>query len=286
MIKSMKQFIKLWLVLTFTTSALAQDKRVLLVGDSWAQFQFIDGSHERVFAANGFSNIEVLGLLTTELGSQASDWVQPDQLQIIITELLANDSIDTVQITLGGNDFLGNWTSGMPEVLMMALQQQISNDLTALIEAILLVNTDIEIILSFYDYPNFVDTIGGFTGELCRDKWEGLGEPSAFELNSISTSFEMVYQQLAVDNPRVFQVDHLGLMQAFYGFPNDGIAPGQLLPPGDLNRPSPVESMRDTLGIGIPDCFHLSPQSHEYLVQNLFDGYFQQRFDTIFKSSF
>lgn len=280
----MKQLIMLILGLILTTIIWAQDKRVLIVGDSWAQFQFLDGTHEDVFTANSFANIEVLGLLTTELGTRASDWAQPDQLQIIITELLANPSVDTVQITLGGNDFLGEWSAGMLEMQVMALQQQIVNDLNTIIETILLVDTDIEIILSFYDYPNFVDTIDGFTGELCKDKWEGLGEPSAFELNTTSTSFETVYRQLANNNPRVFHVDHLGLMQAYYGFPDDGIPPEQLLPPGDLNRPSPEESMRETLGIS--DCFHLSPESHEYLVQNLFDGYFHQRFDTIFKSNF
>jgi hypothetical protein len=148
------------------------------------------------------------------------------------------------------------------------------------------VDSDIEVILSFYDYTNFVDTIDGFTGQLCRDKWIGLGQPTALEINTASTNFESYYQQLAVDNPRVYQVSHLGLMQAYYGFPNAGIEPGDLLPPGDLSRPSPLESMRDTLGIGVFDCFHLSQQSHEYLIQNLFDGYFQQRFDTIFKTNF
>jgi len=34
------------------------------------------------------------------------------------------------------------------------------------------------------------------------------------------------------------------------------------------------------------DCFHLGPQGYEYLVQNIFDGYYKQRFDTIFKSGF
>jgi len=272
--------------LLYSMHSLSQDKRVLIVGDSWAQFQFLDGTHEDVFAANGFGNIEVLGLLTTELGTRASDWAQPNQLQIIIGELINNPTIDTVQITLGGNDFLGNWTFGMPELQVMALQQQILNDLYTIIDAILLVDTDIEIILSFYDYPNFVDTISGFTGQPCREKWQGLGEPSAFELNSASAAFESAYLQLSQNNPRVFHVDHQGLMQAYFGFPDDGIPPGQLMPPGDLNRPGPVESMRDTLGIGVPDCFHLNPESHEYLVQNLFDGYFQQRFDTVFKSGF
>ena len=274
----------LFVMISFT--AVAQDKRVLIVGDSWAQFQFADGSHEDVFAANGFANIEVIGALTTESGSRASDWAQPDQLQIIVAELVANSTIDTVQLTLGGNDFLGNWTATTTEIEVSILQQQIINDLSTIIDTILLVDSDIEVVLSFYDYPNFVDTIGGFTGQLCLEKWEGLGEPTAFEINSTSTSFENAYEQLANNNPRVFHVDHLGLMQAYYGFPDDGIPPGTLLPPGDLTRPSPEPSMRDTLGVGISDCFHLSPQSHEYMIQNLFDEYFYQRFDTIFKSSF
>jgi hypothetical protein len=264
----------------------SQDKRVLIVGDSWAQFQFVDGSHEDVFTDNGYANIDVVGLLTTESGSRASDWAQPDQLQIIIAELQANADIDTVQVTLGGNDFLGNWTADMTNMQVLALQQQIITDLNTIIDTILLYDSRIEVVLSFYDYTNFVDTIDGFSGQLCRDKWEGLGQPTAFEINTAATDFESTYLQIANNNPRVFHVSHLGLMQAYYGFPSDGIAPGDLLPPGNLTLPSPEESMRDTLGLGVSDCFHLSPQSHEYLIQNLFDGYFHQRFDTVFKSSF
>jgi hypothetical protein len=282
----MKHVYLITLLLSVSFLSYSQDKRVLLVGDSWAQFQFADGSHEDVFAANGYPNIDVIGLLTTESGSRASDWAQPDKLQIIVAELEANPTIDTVQVTLAGNDFLGNWTAGMTEMQILALQQQISNDLNTIIDTILLVDSDIEVILSFYDYTNFVDTIDGFTGVFCKDKWESLGQPTAFEINSASTTFEDFYLQLANNHPRVFHVSHLGLMQAYYGFPNESISPGDLLPPGDLTRPSPEESMRDTLGIGVSDCFHLSPQSHEYLIQNLFDGYFHQRFDTVFKTSF
>ena len=74
-------------------------------------------------------------------------------------------------------------------------------------------------------------------------------------------------------------------MQSFFGFPDDGILPGDILPPGDLNKPSPVEAMRDFFVTR--DCFHLSPLGYEFLVQNSFDGYFENRFSqSIFSNGF
>lgn len=273
------------LLLSFSTHS--QTQRVLIVGDSWAQLQITNDSHNQVFADNGFAGISISPSsdITSEDGTEAADWATPAGLQTIVDTINANSEIDTVQLTIGGNDFLNAWRADMTEQEESDLQLQISTDLNTIINAVLAIDTKIEILLSFYDYPNFVDTIGGPFGGTCNDLNNDMQQPTTFQLNTAATEFEEIYAQIATTQPRVFHVSHFGLMQSFFGFPDDGILPGDILPPGDLNKPSPLEAMRDFFVTR--DCFHLSPLGYEFLVQNSFDGYFENRFsNAIFSDGF
>lgn len=275
------------LLLLTSTHIFAQTQRVLLIGDSWAQLQIDNDTHLQIFSDNGFTDIIIdpASDTTSDNGKEAADWAAPDQLQIIANVISANPAIDTVQITIGGNDFLNAWDVNMTMMEQQALQQQILGDLTTVVDFVLAQDSGIEVILSFYDYPNFVDTISGVTGIVCNNLLEDMQVPTVTELNTAASEFELIYTQIANNNPRVFHVSHFGLMQSFFGFPDEGILPGDILPPGDITRTSPLEAMRD-FGFGIRDCFHLSPEGYEFLVQNTFDGYFHTRFDTVFKTGF
>jgi hypothetical protein len=275
-----------FLFFLFATTTIAQTSRVLIVGDSWAQLQIDNNSHNQIFSANGFAQISIASASDTVAadGKTAADWAQADQLQIITDILNSNSQIDTVQLTIGGNDFLDAWNINMTMLEQQALQQQIKTDLTTIAQAVLAVDNTIEVVFSFYDYPNFVDTIGGLFGGTCNDLLTDMGVPTVSELNTAAVEFEQVYAQIAQNNPRIYHVSHFGLMQTFFGFPDEGILPGDIMVPGDITRPSPVEAMRDF--VLARDCFHLSPQGYEYLVQDTFDGYFHARFDTVFKGSF
>ncbi len=283
--KNMKKIYAIVLLL-LAFNCIAQN-RVLIVGDSWAQLQIDNDTHAQIFNDNGFSNIGIdpASDQTADDGTEASDWAAPSQLQIIGDAISANIDIDTVQVTLGGNDFLSEWNNDMTMAEQDALKQQIINDLNTIIDYILAQDDNIEVVMSFYDYPNFVDTLDGISGIVCNSLHTNMAQPSVTELNTASVFFEQAFSSVAEDNPRVFHVSHLGLMQSFFGFPDDGILPGDILPPGVIDRPSPIESMRD-FGLGIRDCFHLSPEGYIFLVQNLFDGYYHGRFDTVFKSGF
>ena len=265
--------------------AQAQTPRLLLVGDSWAEEQWLDGSHQRVFNANGLSQFSVNGASTTESGTTAAEWSTPAFLQRIADALNAQPTIDTVQLTVGGNDFLDAWNVSLTPTQEMDLQMQILDDLTVITEFILDQRADIELVLSFYDYPNFVDTLNGVTGLFfCRPLHNDLGQPTPLEINTAASAFISAYAHLA-DEPRIFFVDHAGLMQFVFGFPDQNILPGDLPPPGDLNRPSPREALRTRIATN-DDCFHLSAEGYDVLVENLFDQYLFTRLDGVFKSGF
>ncbi len=277
---------KLLILILLPFYSFAQTPRVLIIGDSWAQLQIDNATHNQVFSDNNFANIIIdpASDNVSDNGKTAADWAQPAQLQIIGNVIAANPDIDTVQLTIGGNDFLNNWSINLTTAQVQTLQQQILSDMTTIVDYVLAQRPEIEVLLSFYDYPNFVDTVSGLPGLICNDKLNTMGTPTVTELNTAAVAFENVYIQIADNNPRVFHVSHTGLMQAFFGFPSQGIPPGQIMPPGDLSKPSPEEAMRD---FGVTrDCFHLSPDGYYYLIQNTFDGYFLERFDALYSNSF
>ncbi len=256
---------------------------LLLIGDSWAEQQWDDQAHALVFGALGFGQIPVYGAATTESGTTAADWVQPGRLQTIADELAARPDVGIVQITLGGNDFLDAWSTALDPGQVAALTDGVRNDLRTLTNFILELRPDVEILLSFYDYPNFVDTLGGLVGLLfCAPLWNDLGQPSPLQLNTASIRLEQAIAGLADQHSRIYHVSHFGQMQSLFGFPDSGIPPGQIAPPGDPGLPSPTAALR----LDGADCFHLSAEGYDGLVMNQFDGYFETRFDVIFRSSF
>ena len=165
--------------LSMSAQVLAGPDGVLLIGDSWAEQQWDDQAHALVFDALGFGQIPVFGAATTESGTTAADWVQPGRLQTIADELAARPEVGIVQVTLGGNDFLDTWSTALDSDQIAALTAGVRADLQTLTNFVLDQRPDVEILLSFYDYPNFVDTLGGPVGLFfCAPLWNDLGQPS------------------------------------------------------------------------------------------------------------
>lgn len=272
----------IFILLLISQIAVSQTSRLLLVGDSWARQQFTSNIHQNVFEGNNLSAILVVGDTTTISGSKASNWTSTARLQLITDAFNTNPTIDTVQITLGGNDMLDQWNVNFTNQQVDDLLQQIQSNLVIIINHILAINPNIEVVLSFYDYPNFVDTLDKVS---CNDIFNNMSQPTPSQINSFFISFEQKMLQLSNNNPRIYQISHFGILQNFYGFIDDGISPGDIALPGDVNLPSPAESLRFASG-GQLDCLHINNQSYTLLVQNLFGNYFNNRFSVIFSNGF
>jgi hypothetical protein len=270
------------LILLCPLMGQAETTRLLIVGDSWAEEQWVDGSHARVLGLNGYSAMGVYGHSTTESGSTAHEWKQASYLQRIDQALLDYPAIDTVQLTVGGNDFLNVWNTGMSDADIAQLTQAILFDLGLIIDYVLAVKPEIEILLSLYDYPNFRDTLGGFAGWFaCGPLHDDMGQPTPLELNTAALGLVESIADLADGNSRIHFVDHFGLMQYNYGFVEEEIPPGAILLPGDIELPSPLEAMRKHAVFWWfeDDCFHLTPDGYDIIVQNLIDHFLAYRYD-------
>ena len=245
--------------------------RVLMVGDSWADFMWQDRTMRTTFAENGRPDIVEEGTQTAEAGTTAAEWVAPDRLATIDAELVRLPDLQVVQLTVGGNDILagasgGGWHTGLTMEEEEQLFARVLGDVETVIDHILAADPDIQVLVSLYDYPNFEGAADFFCGPLHDD----MGEPSPLQLNQLQTDFTERAMLAFEGRSRVHLVVHLGLMQFTYGFPDLDIDPGELAPPGRLDLPSPRPAMR----FFNSDCIHLTSEGHRVVGQNLWDGFF------------
>ena len=284
----MKYLFNIFLMLA-AFNAASQNSKVLIVGDSWAQQQYSDDVHDAVFDVNGYPDIEVLRNADSDAvaidGTTAADWVVPSELQKITDALINNPSVDTVQLTIGGNDFLNNWYRSMTMMEVEALKMGIVADIQTIVDAILAVDINIEIIMSFYDYPNFEETTSEVWEFICAGLHNDMENPNPLEINNLALEFTDAFVEISEQNPKVFHVPHWGRMQNAYGSSDGSIGPGIIELPGRTDLTSPLVAMRTHFGF-VKDCFHLEPAGYDILVQALFEEYYHARFDTIYKSLF
>lgn len=272
-------------------SAPAQTARVLVVGDSWAEFLWNARSLRDMFDAHGHPTLEERGADTTVSGSEAGEWASdPAMLQTIAAALAANPTIDIVQITLGGNDFIndddgGGWYLGIPDA--GALYVSIAADVATVVDYVLALDPNLRVLLSAYDYPNYVDSLGGLPCALyCCEQFGAMGNPTPPQLNAAIVQMVTLLEGLETGRPRLEVVGHWGLMQWLYGFPDavPPIPPGTILPPGDPDLPTPEAAMLSWFGT--PDCIHLSAAGYDSVGENLWWSYYRFAIDGLFRDGF
>ena len=256
-------------------SLAGAETRVLLVGDSWAGGMWDSRTLRQVFAENGRPDITEEGRETALGGTTARQW-REDGLGLITEELQRLPTIDTVQLTISGNDLLagqqgGGWFVGMGTSQENVLLSRVTADVMAIVDHVLAHSPEMEVIISLYDYLNFVDTV---PNGACLGEFQNLGSPTPRQINEALHRLNDRVSAAAASRPRAFFVDHSGTMQFTYGFPDQGIPPGSLTPPGDLDRPSPVASLANPF-----DCIHLSAAGYAAIVRNLWRGYYDARFN-------
>ncbi|MEO5618804.1 MAG: FlgD immunoglobulin-like domain containing protein [Candidatus Eisenbacteria bacterium] len=281
--------------------------RLLLAGDSWAQYMWDDGSHNRLFDRFGHAEKRAVsrslgsepgpGYTGPEYavsGSEARHWAGVANypwIANLVAELKANPTIDRVLLSIGGNDVLagkseGGWYKDMDldaPGSEAALFDGIHSHTLQIMDSALAVRPDLRVILSSYDYPNFNTGLWCFLyacpkrRDLSRDPGNALiTDP---ELNGMMVEVEQ--NRIAWTNalPRC-DFDHaIGLMHHFYG---DGVSaplalprPGQVppdyspFPGGNPLRPSLRSNFRSTA-----DPIHLDAEGYEYKIAHETERFF------------
>ncbi len=285
--------------------------RALLAGDSWAQYMWDDGTHNEVFDKFGHADKSMISRSTADhpgpdlsakeyavSGSEAREFVDTDHypfLQNMLEDLIGNPTIDTVVLSIGGNDVLagksdGGWYKDMdidPDGIQTEAEffDSLEADSYTITDAILAVRPELKVMISGYDYPNF-DI--GWLCELYDFACAKREDLSLDPINDLITDQEINAMMIGVENRRVgwanannrLYYDHsLGLMHHFYG---DGDAGPNILPhPGQLPpdySPFPggnpqLPSLRSTFRNPF-DPIHLSADGYEYKITTETLNYF------------
>lgn len=287
----------------------SSDPKVLLAGDSWAQFMGDDGTYDDVFNAYGFSDYYLVtqtlgsspgpgytGSAYAVSGSEAREWantVDYPYIQNMVNALQNNPEIETVVLSIGGNDILaaksgGGWYKDMDLDVAgseQALFNVIEGNTLAIVNAALNVRPDIEVLISSYEYPNFDVEFGTCWIYACAKREDLSRDPdndliTNAELNGMMLTVEEQRQNTVGGNSRLFYDNSIGLMHHVYG---DGVSGPGVLPKPEGTAPyapggNPVlPTLRENFRIW-GDPIHLDADGYEYKIQNQLDNYFFEKF--------
>ncbi len=276
-----KIFLPLLFVSLFLGRVQAQctetnETKVLLIGDSWAWFMNVDASINNVFKTWGFSNYKYLSNTTVAVnGAETDDFMKPEMQTEIRSLIDNNPSIEVVHLSIGGNDFLGDWNVSMTQAEVDTLGAHVMFRLDSVIRFIKTCKPGIKVLWSGYCYTNFKEVITEFlspTSHPFYGTWHGMGDPDFIQINNMQNYISQGITTYCSQNTDVYYVNATSLMQHIYGQtspmsvpPSGTYAPyTQPIPMGDPNYPSPKVSMRDWAFT--KDCFHLSPEAYAHLI--------------------
>jgi len=235
------------------TAVPLQAARILVIGDSWGVAA--GPSLQQVLIDNGSTDT----VASIAVGGETAENINtPEWLQQITTALEENPDAEFVHLSLGGNDFLGNWTAFISQAEEEQLIVDILEDITAIVDHILEQRPDIRVYWSSYDFPRPLF----------------IGEP--VEVNHASMRFSVQAQALADEKGDSLSYgDFNGLTQVEYGF--DGVQtspfdPGFPIPPGDPSLPDP---QYPGPAVAYADSIHLTEDAFLLLAGKQYEQFYQ-----------
>ncbi len=261
--------------------------RVLLVGDSWAQFMLTDGTIDDGLRIIGHSDKKfVSNYFIAENGAQTDDFLAQDKQEEIQNLINANPELDIVHLSIGGNDVMGDWNVSMSEQETNAIEEAVADRLEQIIEFLKTTRSGMNIFWAGYAYPNFEEVIEDYffpSQHPFYSTWDDMGQPSFLEINSLLNEFSDSVAAYADTEPAMSFVRAQGILQHVYGQNQDlGVAPGGSypafdapLPLGYPEYPSPISTMRP-YGI-FTDCFHLSTSAYLTMFTYQAEKYYQKK---------
>jgi len=259
--------------------------RILMMGDSWSSIPLGFSTFEQNLDRFGYPNIGMYSN-TTDLsinGAVTSDFLTPAGKSAVQTALLANPTIEIVNLSIGGNDALNNWNNSMDSLTTDSLLDAIMARVDSIIDFIHSVNPSLKVFIPGYDFANFGEVIQTHfspTSHLFYSRWNAMGQPDFIEMNKLLTKASDKFAVLANASSLVYYNNSLGLMQYLHGQTTPlGVAPGGTYPPfsvpfpgGRMDYPTPKIRMNDY--IILKDCFHLNFEGYDEFYQYHFEQYY------------
>ena len=214
----------LLLVAAAAGEAQAQQRRILLVGDSWVDQAFAAGAFETALQNKGLGQYSSEGAVSAIGGTTAAQWATAPFLALIDGELAAYPSIDIVHLSVGGNDFLG----APPGTDILVLAAQILSDIDTIVSHIHGRDPTIKVVIANYDYV-----------------------PASFNTELAIITQQMINQAAGTVN--LFALNYMGVLHHAFGYPGE-FAAGTTPLPGSYPSYIPLQG-GDPAFPGHPDFF-------------------------------
>lgn len=274
-------------LIAYSQCAETTKTEILLVGDSWAFFMNVDGTINNIAKDWGHSNVNYYTNLTlSENGAETDDFLKPGKITELQSKLTSYTDLKAVHLSIGGNDFLGDWKVSFTQTQIDALYEGVAKRMDTIIDIIHTTRPDVHIFWSGYVYTNFKEVIEG-TGILQTQhpfysRWQSMEFPDFEQINTVQNYFQNQIQQRYINDPLFTYIPASAMMQYAFGqSTNLSVAPGGSypafsvpLPYGKTDYPSPKNTMRD-YGI-TKDCFHLSKNGYEAFVSYHFQKFYHK----------
>lgn len=254
--------------------------KIMILGDSWAFFSWTNNSYNENLDRFGFTDIRANSNIDISVtGLRAGNYFSDNERkQAVVDFLAAHPDVGYCHISLGGNDVMGEWNTSMTSAQEDAMLNKLMKNLRCVIDTLMSIRPGIKVILSGYDYPNFVETAALSSLHPYYQQWTDMGQPDAFEMNSALSTMIHRYVDSAITWTNVYFVNNLGLMQWYYGQTTPMIIPPYItypahsvpLPGGNMNYPSP----RVAFMLGGADSFHLGDDGFEIFIERQFEEYY------------
>lgn len=273
---------------TFQLSAQcnASKAKILLVGDSWANFANQFNSINKALDYYGYSDLEYFSNGDIAVNGTETKWMlEQGTINSIASALNTQPDIEIISVSIGGNDILGDAHTSMDTMQIDSLFLAILDRIDDIIFKLDSLKPGVKLYFTEYDFPNFEESIneyqfGSPSDHPFYDTWDGMGQPTYQRLNSILNLFHTMLIDRLTQYPNADFVSAAGLMQYVYGQsynlplgPSGTYAAGTApVPGGFIDYPSPLESMND-YGF-FYDSFHLSNEGFEFFYNYHFKHYF------------
>ncbi len=273
------------IMLLFAVPDASATKRILLVGDSWAQWPWKMGSFQSVLnSVFGTNVVEVEGTYTALGGSTAAGWagnfVPPEDtfpsppghtnmpaLDRITYSLNQYPSIDIIHLSISGNDMWSwrvGWTTAQEDALFDTIQQNVQT----VVNWIHTNHPKVKVLLADYDFLNITENCTysmaeyndsaalfsaalGFTlGDIFQNK------ANTTVLNGFFTRFTPRKIAVAQATPRCSYIQNWGNVQWREGYTNSAgrFLNAQSVPfPGSEPNYQPMPG--GDIGYGTPPTF-------------------------------
>jgi len=263
----MKKFLIIFLLLLAGSFMYAQ-KKILIVGDSWAETIWRANAFDAVLQEYGFqaglteggAGSKKEGTLTAIGGSRADQWAQnhldwQGRIKSLITE---NPSVSTIHLIIGGNDFLNIVSKSNVMELSPAMRDRqwevIKNNIRQLVDYCLGLKPDLKVLISDYDYLNIQNArkIYGYD----------FGGMSQAQLNQAFRELGLKKKEIAKETERCSYIENWGVLNNYY---NKEKPDGK----DDPDLPMPAQS-------DIGDGIHPNVEAHQILLRRAVDLFYRK----------